>query len=114
MAVAGKSTLGVKSGFTTICAATIVTDSDMLLMVTKDNKGKYTAVKDFSVDNRGNKGQLVAEGTVIMRNFPAGRDSIYVIPKTGRTQLINRDKISIKGRTAIGASVTTRAVNQII
>jgi DNA gyrase subunit A len=114
LAVAGKSTLGVKSGFTTICAATIVTDSDMLLMVTKDNKGKYTAVKDFSVDNRGNKGQLVAEGTVIMRNFPAGRDSIYVIPKTGRTQLINRDKISIKGRTAIGASVTTRAVNQII
>ena len=112
--VAGKLTVGVKSGFATIAAATVVNDSDMLLFVTKDNKGKLTAVKDFSEDSRGNKGQMIVADTTVMKRFDAGRELIYIIPKTGKVQTVNRDKISIKGRTAVGASVTTRAVNKII
>jgi DNA gyrase/topoisomerase IV subunit A len=112
--VAGKLTVGVKSGFATIAAATVVNDSDMLLFVTKDNKGKLTAVKDFSEDSRGNKGQMIVADTTVMKRFDAGRELIYIIPKTGKVQTVNRDKISIKGRTAVGASITTRAVNKII
>jgi hypothetical protein len=49
-----------------------------------------------------------------MKRFDAGRELIYIIPKTGKVQTVNRDKISVKGRTAVGASITSRAVNQII
>ena len=112
--VAGKLTVGVKSGFTTIAAATVVNDSDMLLFVTGDHKGKLTAAKDFSTDSRGNKGQMIVANTIVMKRFDAGRELIYIIPKTGKVQTVNRDKISVKGRTAVGASITSRAVNQII
>jgi DNA gyrase/topoisomerase IV subunit A len=86
----------------------------MLLFVTGDHKGKLTATKDFSTDSRGNKGQMIVANTIVMKRFDAGRELIYIIPKTGKVQTVNRDKISIKGRTAVGASVTTRAVNKII
>lgn len=114
LAVAGKMTVGVKSGFTQIAAAVIVKDGDNLLFVTSDNKGKLTPVKDFSIDSRGNKGQMVAENTIVMRKFDNARDSIYVIPKQGKAIAVARDKVSIKSRTAIGAAITNRAVQRII
>lgn len=114
LTVASKSTIGVKSGFTQIAAAALVKDSDHLLFITNDNKGKLTPAKDFSVDSRGNKGQMIAESTVIMRRFDSERDAIYVIPKQGKAIAVSRDKVSIKSRTAIGAAVTTRAVSRII
>ncbi len=114
LTVASKLTVGVKSGFTSVVAAAVVKDSDNLLFVTNDNKGKLTPVKDFSIDNRGNKGQMIAENTTIMRKFDAARESIYVIPKQGKPIIVSRDKISIKSRTAIGASLTTRVVTTII
>ena len=112
--VAGKMTLGVKSGFTTIAAAAIVKDSSLMLFVTNDNKGKFTAVKDFGVDSRGNKGQLVPENTKYMRYFDENRESIYIIPKQGNVILLPRTKLSVKGRTAVGANMTTRVVVGII
>lgn len=112
--VASKLTLGVKSGFAQCTAAVVVNDSDLLLFVTTDLKGKYTSVQDFSVDNRGNKGQKVVENTMIMRRFDANREQIYLIPKTGKVFTIPRTKLSIKGRTAIGASLTSRPVARIL
>jgi DNA gyrase/topoisomerase IV subunit A len=112
--LASKMTLGVKSGFTTITAAAVVKDSSLLLFSTSDNKGKFTAVKDFSVDSRGNKGQLVPENTRYMRFFDENRETIYIIPKQGNTVSLARNKLSVKGRTAIGASMTTRVVIGII
>jgi len=114
LTVASKMTVGVKSGFASIAAAAVVSDSDILLFVTKDNKGKYTSVKDFSVDNRGNKGQLVTEGTVCMRRFDSGRENIYLVPKQGKLFTVARNKITVKGRTAMGAVLTSRAVSRII
>ena len=84
------------------------------MFVTKDAKGKYTSVQDFSVDKRGNKGQTVAENTVVMRRFDSGRENIYIIPKTGKGSAVSRNKISIKGRTAIGAALTARAIEKVI
>ena len=112
--VASKMTLGVKSGFTTIAAAAVVKDNSLLLFATSDNKGKFTAVKDFTADSRGNKGQLVPENTKYMRLFDENRENIYLIPKQGNAVTLARNKLSVKGRTAIGASMTSRAVIGII
>ena len=112
--IASKMTLGVKSGFTTIVSAAVVKDNSLLLFATSDNKGKFTAVKDFTVDSRGNKGQLVPENTKYMRLFDENRENIYLIPKQGNAVTLARNKLSVKGRTAIGASMTSRAVIGII
>lgn len=112
--VASKMTLGVKSGFTTIASAAVVNDNSLLLFATSDNKGKFTAVKDFTADSRGNKGQLVPENTKYMRLFDENRENIYLIPKQGNAVTLARNKLSVKGRTAIGASMTSRAVIGII
>ena len=112
--VAGKMTLGVKSGFTSVAAAAVVKDSSLMLFVTEDNKGKFTSVKDFGVDSRGNKGQLVPENTKYMRFFDNNRESIYIIPKQGNTVVLPRTKLSVKGRTAVGANITTRAIINVI
>ena len=108
--VATKLTVGVKSGFATVSQATLVKDTELLLFVTKDCKGKYTPVKDFSVDNKGNKGQLIAENTWIMRKFDDGRENIYIVPKQGKVILVPKSKITIKSRSAIGALLTNRVV----
>lgn len=112
--LASKLTVGVKTGFTSIAAAAVVSDSDNLLFVTQDAKGKLTSVKDFSVDSRGNKGQTIAENTIHMSKFDNSRECIYIIPKIGKMFTVNRDKVSVKGRTAMGASLTTRAVSTIL
>lgn len=112
--VASKATLGVKTGFTTIVSAFVAADSDLMLCVTADNKGKFTPVKDFSVDSRGNKGQLLAEGTKFVRAFEAAREDIYLVPKQGKVLVLNRNKLSIKSRTAQGASVSTRVLINIV
>ena len=112
--VAGKMTLGVKSGFASVAAAAVVKDSSLMLFATADNKGKFTSVKDFGVDSRGNKGQLVPENTKYMRFFDDNRENVYIIPKQGNAVVLPRTKLSVKGRTAIGASMTSRAVVGII
>jgi DNA gyrase/topoisomerase IV subunit A len=112
--IAGKMTLGVKSGFATVAAAAVVKDSSLMLFVAADNKGKFTAVKDFNGDSRGNKGQLVPENTKYMRFFDENRENIYLIPKQGNAVLVPRSKLSVKGRTAFGASLTSRVVVGII
>ena len=112
--VAGKMTLGVKSGFANIGAAAVVNDSSTLLFVTAENKGKYTPSKDFSGDTRGNKGQSVTEGTKYMRVIDENRENIYLIPKIGNTILLPRNKLATKSKTAVGASVSTRIITNII
>ena len=112
--VASKLTIGVKSGFNKVLSAAVAQDSDNLLFVTKENKAKFTPVKDFSTDNRGNKGQSVTDNTVFMKLFNPNRESIYVIPKQGKILNIPRNKISIKSRTAIGASLANKEISKII
>lgn len=112
--VASKLTVGVKSGFSSCAAAAVVSNSDLLLFVTKDAKGKYTSVQDFSVDNRGNKGQMICKDTICMRKFENEREYIYLIPKQGKMFTVVRNKIIVKGRTATGAALTSRVISTII
>ena len=111
---AGKTTLGVKSGIANVVAAALVKDNSVLLFATADNKAKYTSAKDFGIDSRGNKGQIVPEETKYMRTFDECRESVYVVPKQGSTLIVNRDKLSIKGRTAVGASISNRVIVNIV
>ena len=78
------------------------------------NKAKLTPVKDFSVDSRGNKGQTLADDTIIVKFFDNSRESIYAIPKVGKTMVINRNKVSIKSRTAVGANISARALIDLV
>ena len=112
--VASKLTVGVKSGFVPCSAAMIVADSDLLLLVTKDLKGKYTPVKDFSLDSRGNKGQTIGDDTICVRRIESARENIYLIPKQGKPFTLARNKLSIKSRTATGAALSTRNIVRII
>ena len=112
--VASKLTVGVKSGFAPCSAAMVVTDSDLLLLVTKDLKGKYTPVKDFSLDSRGNKGQTIGDDTICVRRIESARENIYLIPKQGKPFTLARNKLSIKSRTATGAALSTRNIVRII
>jgi len=112
--IASKATLGVKSGHESITSAAIVTDNDVLLCVVGGNKGKFTSVKDFSVDSRGNKGQTVTENTTSITSFENGRTNVYVIPKMGKTALVDSKKLSIKGKTASGASLSNKVVVKTI
>lgn len=112
--VASKLTVGVKSGFAPCSAAMIVAEADLLLLVTKDLKGKYTPVKDFSIDSRGNKGQTIGDDTICVRRIESARENIYLIPKQGKPFTLARNKLSIKSRTATGAALSTRNIVRII
>lgn len=115
LTVATKLTVGVKSGFTTVDQASVGRNGNLLLTITSDNKGKFTNVSDFSVDSRGNKGQSITDNTICCKVFENGRTEVYLQPKVGKTMVsISKDKMSIKGKTAVGASIATRAISNII
>ena len=112
--VAGKLTMGVKSGHEQIASAAVVTDNDLLLCVMSNEKGKFVSARDFSVDNRGNKGQSVADDTASIKLFENGRENIYAIPKSGKVAIVNKNKLSIKSKSATGASITNKIVVKVI
>ena len=111
--VAGKITTGLKSGFNQISSAAVVKEDSMLLFITADNKAKLTPAKDFSIDSRGNKGQLVPESTKFMRFFNNHRESFYIVTKNA-VQTITKSKVSIKSRTAIGATISSKNIEKVI
>ena len=112
--VAGKLTMGVKSGHEQVTSAAIVTDNDLLLCMMSNEKGKFVSARDFSVDNRGNKGQSVADDTVSIKLFENGRENIYAIPKSGKVAIVNKNKLSIKSKSATGASITNKIVVKVV
>ena len=112
--VAGKLTMGVKSGHEQVTSAAVVTDNDLLLCIMSNEKGKFVSARDFSVDNRGNKGQSVAEDTVSIKLFENGRENIYAIPKSGKVAIVNKNKLSIKSKSATGASITNKIVVKVV
>lgn len=111
--IASKLTIGVKSGFTKICGAACPSSNEVLLFVDKNNKAKFTNLTEFTVDNRGNKGQLVNDNVIHMSSFNTERKTIYGI---GLKKLyeIPSSKISNKSRTASGASLTSNVLTNII
>ena len=66
------------------------------------------------MDNRGNKGQSVADDTVSIKLFENGRENIYAIPKSGKVAMVNKNKLSIKSKSATGASITNKIVVKVV
>ena len=66
--------------------------------------------KDLNIDNRGNKGQSLAEGTEIVRFIDSARENIYLMPKIGKVIVIPTSKLSVKSKSAIGATITNRVI----
>ena len=114
LSIAGKLTQGIKSGFENIVSAMVVSDADMILMVNDKNQGKLTAVRDFSIDNRGTKGQAIAENTKWLVKA-TDREDFYLVPSAGNKVVpLNASKLSIKTKMAMGASISTRSIIRII
>lgn len=113
LSIAGKLTQGVKSGFDTIVSALVVSDIDNVLMVNTSNQAKITAVKDFGVDNRGTKGQMISENTRWILKA-TDREDFILVPSAGKIISLASSKLSIKTKTAVGASISTRDLIRII
>lgn len=112
--VASKTTVGVKSGFAHIIAAAVVNNSDSLLFITNENKGKLTPVKDFTIDKKGNKGQTIVEGTLYMRKFENNRQTFYIVSQQGKVAAVDKSKVSTKSKNAIGALITSRKILRVV
>lgn len=113
LAVASKLTVGVKSGLSACVAAATVKANDQLFMVTKDNKGKLTPVSGFSIDSRGGKGQMVAEGTVFMRSA-AARENFYLVAENSKVTILPSARLTTKSRTSMGANISTKPLKRVI
>lgn len=116
--VASKATVGVKSGYNKVAAAVITSNASNLLMtlVDKDDKvkGKLCAVSELSVSKRGSQGMAVPEGTCGIRDFPDNCENIYITYNIGTLgSTVARTKVSLKGRTAIGAAISNRSASVI-
>lgn len=115
LSLATKLTVGSKSGMDNIQSAFVCSNKDLVLISTADGKGKFTSIQDFSIDSRGNKGQSLVEGVKWFIKFDSdGRDTFYVVPKQGKTIAVNSNKLSIKGKSAAGALITSRAIINIV
>lgn len=111
LTTAGKLTVGVKCGITDVVRACVVNDNDILFMGTADMKGHLINAKDFSVDSKGNKGQTITENTAFL--IKVNDRGIIAKFRSGKPQIIPNSKLSLKGKTAIGASVATKIVTNI-
>ena len=111
----GKATSGLKCGLVNLVAAALSnSDGDALFMMNADGKAKYTSVKDFPIGSRGNKGVMVNEGIITMFIMNSSRQFLYILPQSGKPLTIAADKISLKGKTAIGATLTNRKVKKVL
>lgn len=114
LTVATKATVGVKTGFEHVESAIVCGDSDTLFMVGSDGKGKLTLAKDITVDKRGNKPQSVYKSTKWIGVCNEDREGLFVVPKRGNNFLVKRDELSLKGKTAAGATISSRQLEKIL
>lgn len=113
LSTASKLTQGVVTSLDGIRAAVIARPNDVILFVDKDNKGKLVSTQDFTVGSRTSKGQTINEGNLFMLNV-SGRETIYYLSKGKINAIELAKKVSMKSKTAGGASLTTKAIEKII
>lgn len=107
----GKNTLGSVAADTLI-SAQIVNNDDILIFINKDGQAKKTSVKDFEDNSRTSKGQKINNGVIFMT---AVRDRDQFILKTkNKNQWISINKLALKSKSAVGASITTKQILTII
>lgn len=113
--VASKLTVGVKSGITQVIAASVVGNGDKLIFGNSAGQFKLTPVKEFNIDNRGNKGQTVCEGTQFMRKaLDEVLDKMYLIHENRKPTAVAYNKLSIKSRLTSGVKLSTYNISKIV
>ena len=113
LSLASKLTQGLTTSLDGIKAAVLARPNDQILFVDGENKGKLVSVQDFTVGSRTSKGQTINEGNQFMLNV-TGRDTIYFISKGKVTSIDLTKKVTIKSKTAGGATLTTKVIEKII
>lgn len=113
LSLASKLTQGSATALDGIESALIVGPNDIILFVDKDNKGKLVSVQDFSTGSRTSKGQTINEDNRFMINV-TGRETIYYLSKGKINSIELSKKVSLKSKTAGGASLTNKTIEKII
>lgn len=110
---ASKMTIGTKLGLGEVDAAVAVVEEDEIYMINNSNQGKRVLVRDFKLDKRTNKGQIIADETAFI-GLSSGRQNIYIVPQKGKLMNVAVSKMSIKGKTANGINLTERNIERVI
>ena len=58
--------------------------------------------------------KMIVENIKFMRRFDDIRTEFYAVPQQGKVLTINKNKISLKGKSAIGATISSKAIRKII
>jgi DNA gyrase/topoisomerase IV subunit A len=113
LTMTGRNSQGTMLGVGPVKFAAIVGDENVVMMIDKDNKAKLTSVGDFSENSRTSKGQDVMPDIKTML-VGDGRDTFYGFTNTDKVIEIPVSKLSVKGKTAGGATTTARVLKKVI
>jgi DNA gyrase/topoisomerase IV subunit A len=113
LTMTGRTSQGSSLGVGPVKFAAIVGDENVVMMMDKDNKAKLTSVGDFSENSRTSKGQEVMPDIKYMV-CGDGRDTFYGFTNTDKIIEIPASKLSVKGKTAGGATTTARVLKKVI
>ena len=111
--ITSKVTLGSLVGLGELKSAMVVSDADFVFMADKNQKGKITSVRDFSVNSRTSKGQTISENTTYIIPIK-GRDFIIGIAKGNKMLNIELKKFATKSKMASGANKTARSLINLV
>ena len=113
LSAATKLTQGLTTSLDGIKAAVIASPNDTILFVDGENKGKLVSVQDFTTAARTSKGQTINEGNRFMLNV-TGRETIYYTSNNKINSIDLAKKVTIKSKTAGGATITAKTIEKII
>ena len=106
----GVNTIGSKIIDDKVSSATIAGEDD-LIFTFSDGKSKFTKNTDFNLTSKGGKGQVITENTNLISRI---KEDFYIVEKNNKITLYNNSSLSIKGKTAIGAKISSESEIKII
>lgn len=113
LTTASKMTQGLVTSLDGIVAAVVASANDSILFVDKDGKGKLVATGDFNVGSRSSKGQTINEDNLFMLNV-TGRETVYYLSKGKIASIDLARKVTMKSKTAGGATITSKPIEKLI
>lgn len=103
----GKLTYGSQGMDTAaILSATVSTSNDLIFTMTSDNKAKLTKHSDFLINTKGSTGQVATDDCIFIMNINTS-NFITLFSQNGKAISLDAANLSIKGRTAGGAKISS-------
>jgi len=103
-------TIGSKGTNGSAIGATAATEDDKIFTLNEKGQGKLTLAKDFNLTAKGGIGQVITENTVFVTTASELQAFIYSDKKNN---IIDYSKISVKGKTAVGAKIVSGSLDSI-